>query len=116
MASLNFVAIRNLLHDRVRFLITLAGVAVAIVLIFLQGGMYLGFMSNASATIDHSRADLWIVENPFRRFHGNRARKVRLHEPAPLLARINDVLDVAIWQGRKIAKQVGPPVTASELR
>jgi putative ABC transport system permease protein len=72
MASLSFVALRNLVHDRVRFLITLAGIAVAIVLIFLQGGMYLGFMQSASGTIDHSAADLWIVSKDSPNFDWSR--------------------------------------------
>ncbi|MFA6318180.1 MAG: ABC transporter permease [Elusimicrobiota bacterium] len=55
------VALRNLLHDKVRFLITLAGITVAIVLIFLQGGMYLGFMKNAAGMIDRTDADVWVV-------------------------------------------------------
>lgn len=60
-ANLAFLAVRNLLHDRMRFAITLAGITVAIWLVFLQGGIYLGFMSNASGMIDRSGADLWIV-------------------------------------------------------
>lgn len=60
-ANLSFIAVRNLLHDRVRFAITVAGITVAIWLVFLQGGIYLGFMSNASAMIDHTTADIWIV-------------------------------------------------------
>ncbi len=60
-ADLSFVAVKNLLHDRVRFAITVAGITVAIWLIFLQGGIYLGFMNNASSMISHTDADVWIV-------------------------------------------------------
>lgn len=71
-ADLSFLAWRNLLHDRVRFAITLTGVTVAILLIFLQGGMYLGFMSNASGMIDQSRADVWIVSRNSPNFDWSR--------------------------------------------
>ncbi len=60
-ADLSFIAVRNLLHDRMRFAITVAGITVAIWLVFLQGGIYLGFMGNASSMIDKSGADIWIV-------------------------------------------------------
>ena len=72
MAPLGFVALRNLAHDKVRLAITVAGVTVAILLIFIQGGMYLGFMRNASGMIDHTRADLWIVSKDSPNFDWSR--------------------------------------------
>mgnify|MGYP001612630068 CR=1 FL=1 len=71
-ADLRFVAIRILLHDRVRFAITAGGVAVAIMLIFMQGGMYLGFMHNASCMIDRSDADVWVVSKNSPNFDWSR--------------------------------------------
>lgn len=71
-ADLTFLAVRNLVHDRVRFLITLGGISVAIVLIFMQGGMYLGYMSNASGMIDRSAADVWIVSKNSPNFDWSR--------------------------------------------
>jgi putative ABC transport system permease protein len=57
MASL---ARRNLFHDKVRLTVTLTGVVFALVLIAVQGGLFLGFTTTTSNIIDHSGADLWI--------------------------------------------------------
>jgi putative ABC transport system permease protein len=58
------LARRNLFHDRIRFAVTLTGIVFALVLIVIQFGLFLGFMTTTSNNIDHSNADLWIV------FHG----------------------------------------------
>lgn len=55
------LARRNLLHDRTRFLVTVAGIAFAIVLVIVQLGLFLGFTQTTSGVIDHSRADLWVM-------------------------------------------------------
>jgi putative ABC transport system permease protein len=55
------IARKNLLHDRVRFLITVVGVTFSVVLIFAQFGIYLGFMQNASIIIDNTDVDIWIT-------------------------------------------------------
>lgn len=71
-ADLTFLAVRNLVHDKVRLLITLAGITIAIMLIFMQGGMYLGYMRNASGMIDRSAADVWIVSKNSPNFDWSR--------------------------------------------
>jgi putative ABC transport system permease protein len=55
------LAIRNLIHDKVRLVVTLTGVAFAVVLITAELGLFLGFASTTSALIDESRADIWVV-------------------------------------------------------
>lgn len=55
------LARRNLLHDRIRFAITLAGVAFAVTLVLVQVGLFLGLLDKASVTIEKSTADIWIV-------------------------------------------------------
>src|SRR5262245_33434632 len=55
------LALKTLLYDRVRFAITVAGVAFAVSLVLIQGGLFLGILSNASVTIEHIDADLWIT-------------------------------------------------------
>jgi len=55
------LARRNLLHDRLRFAITILGVAFAVTLVFVQVGLFLGLLDNASITIEKSSADLWIT-------------------------------------------------------
>ena len=54
------LARRNLLHDRIRFAITLAGVAFAVTLVLVQVGLFLGLLGKATVTIEHSTADIWI--------------------------------------------------------
>jgi putative ABC transport system permease protein len=55
------LALKTLLYDRVRFAITVAGVAFAVALVVVQGGLFLGILSNASVTIEHIDADLWVT-------------------------------------------------------
>ncbi|MDP9194152.1 MAG: ABC transporter permease [Acidobacteriota bacterium] len=55
------LAIRSLLHDKLRFFITVSGVAFAVTLVFVQVGLFIGLMSNASLTIDQIDADLWVT-------------------------------------------------------
>lgn len=55
------LARKNLLHDRIRFAITLAGVAFAVTLVLVQVGLFLGLLGKATVTIENSSADIWIV-------------------------------------------------------
>ena len=58
MASL---ALRNLLHDKVRLVVTLTGVIFAVVLVAVQVGLFIGFQTATSNVIDNSKADIWIT-------------------------------------------------------
>jgi putative ABC transport system permease protein len=55
------LARRNLLHDRLRFAITVAGVAFAVTLVLVQVGLFMGLLGKATVTIDNASADLWIT-------------------------------------------------------
>src|SRR5215467_14486793 len=55
------LAWRNLVHDKVRFLVTLTGIVFAVVLIVVQLGLFIGFTTTTSSLIDRSGADLWIT-------------------------------------------------------
>jgi len=55
------LAWRNLVHDKVRLLVTVTGVVFAVVLIVVELGLFLGFTTTTSGLIDRSRADLWIT-------------------------------------------------------
>jgi putative ABC transport system permease protein len=55
------IALKNLVHDKTRFFITLVGVTFSVVLVFAQFGIYLGFMRNASIIIDNTAVDIWIT-------------------------------------------------------
>jgi len=46
------LAFRNLLHDRIRFLVTALGVAFAVFLMIFQGSLLIGFLGAAAEIID----------------------------------------------------------------
>jgi putative ABC transport system permease protein len=55
------LALKMLLDDRLRFLITVSGVGLSVMLVLVQIGLYIGMLDNASVTIRRSGADLWIT-------------------------------------------------------
>lgn len=55
------LAIRNLVHDRVRFIVTIVGVVFAVVLVNTQLGLFLGFARTTSGIITHAGADIWLM-------------------------------------------------------
>ncbi|HET7434545.1 MAG TPA: ABC transporter permease [Thermoanaerobaculia bacterium] len=57
------LATKSLLHDKLRFFITVSGVAFAVTLVFVQVGLFLGLMDNASLTIKQIDADLWVTSH-----------------------------------------------------
>jgi len=63
-----YVAIRILLYDKIRSLITLLGVVFAVGLIFAQVGIYLGLMQTSSVIIDNTPGDIWVTSKNSRNF------------------------------------------------
>jgi len=55
------LALKMVLHDKLRFFITVAGVAFAVTLVLVQGGLFVGILDNATVTIEHLDADLWVT-------------------------------------------------------
>jgi putative ABC transport system permease protein len=55
------LALKTLLHDKIRFAITVSGVAFAVMLIVVQAGLFLGLLEKATITIDRMDADIWIT-------------------------------------------------------
>ena len=55
------LALQNLLHDRVRLVVTSLGVAFAVFLMIFQGSLLIGFVKAAAEVIDASDSDLWIA-------------------------------------------------------
>ena len=75
------LAWRNLSHDRLRFAVTIAGVAFAVFLMVFQGSLLAGFVRVSSSVIDATDADLWIT-----------ARGVPCFDfPAPLPSRFREL-------------------------
>ncbi|MDP3296647.1 MAG: ABC transporter permease [Thermodesulfovibrionia bacterium] len=62
------VALKIIFYDKVRSLITLAGVVFAVALIFAQIGIYLGLMETSSTIIDHTNGDIWITSRNSKNF------------------------------------------------
>jgi putative ABC transport system permease protein len=63
-----YVALRILLYDKVRSLITLLGVVFAVGLIFNQLGTFLGLMETSSVIIDHAPGDIWVTSKNSKNF------------------------------------------------
>ncbi len=55
------LALRNLFHDRLRFIATLIGIVFSVVLVLVQMGLYSGFGRMVTMMIDHAATDLWVV-------------------------------------------------------
>ncbi len=55
------LATRNLLHDRVRFVVTLTGIVFSVVLSSIQLGLFVGFTRATSDLIRHAGADVWVM-------------------------------------------------------
>ena len=55
------LARKNLLHDRLRFAITVSGVAFAVTLVLVQVGLFMGLLAKATTTIEHADADIWVT-------------------------------------------------------
>jgi putative ABC transport system permease protein len=55
------LARKNLLHDRLRFVITVSGVAFAVTLVLVQVGLFMGLLAKATVTIENADADIWVT-------------------------------------------------------
>ena len=55
------LALKNLLHDRLRFAITVTGIAFAVMLVFVQVGLFRGLLDKATVTIAHLDAEIWVT-------------------------------------------------------
>lgn len=67
------LAWKNLIHDRVRLVVTLTGIVFALVLIVVQFGLFLGFLETSANIVEHSGADLWIAAPAIPHVNGGAA-------------------------------------------
>ncbi len=65
---IGLIAFRNLCHDKVRLVVTLTGIVFAVVLVTLQCGLFLGFLTTISGVIDNSEADIWVASRGVKTF------------------------------------------------
>jgi putative ABC transport system permease protein len=91
------IAIRNLLHDKVRLVVTLTGVVFAVVLIAVQSGLFVGFTSATSTVIDHTDADIWICARGMRNFD--------VTSPLPLEAYYQALTTPGVLEVRRLVVQ-----------
>jgi putative ABC transport system permease protein len=54
------LALKNLVHDKVRLAVTLVGIIFSVVLSAVQLGLFVGFMHATADIIVNSKADIWI--------------------------------------------------------
>ncbi len=54
------LAVKTLTADRGKMFTALVGVVFSIVLVNIQGGLFLGLIHKASMLVDHGRADIWV--------------------------------------------------------
>jgi putative ABC transport system permease protein len=55
------IAIRSLLHHRDKAAAALAGVTFAAMMVFVQGGVYIGFLDAAAGLVTRMGGDLWVA-------------------------------------------------------
>jgi putative ABC transport system permease protein len=55
------LAWKMLFHDKLRFFITLSGVAFSVMLVLVQTGLFGGLLENATITIERMGADVWVT-------------------------------------------------------
>ncbi len=63
------IALDILLHDRVRFLITVLSLGIAITLAVWGSAVYFGTIDGYVNLIDRARADLWVIEKDYKTFN-----------------------------------------------
>ena len=62
------LAFRNIVHDRLRFLLTIGGISFSTFLILFQASLLAGFERAASRVIDSVDADLWLMPRGVQAF------------------------------------------------
>jgi len=99
---MGILARRNLLHDKIRLIVTLTGIVFALVLIVVQFGLFLGFTSTTSNNIDHSGVDAWVVSHGVQYFDTGKPfseRKYYQVLATPGVARAEKYLQMfAVWK------------------
>ena len=93
---------RNLIHDRLRFAVTVVGIAFATFLMIFQGSLLAGFMSASSRIIDLSYADIWVTARGTPCFDFAAPLPERFRDLSLGIAGVRDVHRIAssfaLWQ------------------
>lgn len=95
------IAWKNLTRERTRLVISVGGVAFAVLLILLLRGLYSGFLTQATAYVRGVDTDVWVAraDTPGDFFHS-----VSLQQPAvgERIARVDGVSSVTPFIGRPV--------------
>ena len=54
------IAVKTLIADRGKLFTALVGVCFSVILVNIQGGLFLGMIRKASMLVDHGQADIWV--------------------------------------------------------
>src|SRR5882724_6265156 len=96
------LAWRNLSHDRLRFAVTVAGIAFATFLMIFQGSLLAGFVRASSKVIEASDADIWITPRGTSCFEFVSSVPIRFRDQAMGVDGVDDVKRIvtgfANWQ------------------
>ena len=90
------IALRNLFHDRLRFVATVIGIVFSIVLVTIQMGLYLGFGRMVTTMIDHASADLWVMPRGTKCFEDPSLLNTRERYRALAINGVADAIPVVI--------------------
>ena len=69
MSTAGLLAQRNLTRNRVRFVVSVGGVALALALTFALDAIYAGVANQLTTYIDRSGADVWVGQSGVRNLH-----------------------------------------------
>jgi putative ABC transport system permease protein len=76
------LAWQNIIHDRLRFSVTVLGVSFAVFLMVFQGSLLAGFLRAASRLIDASDSDIWITARGVQAFEFGTTLESRVRDLA----------------------------------
>jgi putative ABC transport system permease protein len=90
------LASRNLFQDRLRFVASLIGVVLSVVLVMVQMGLYFGFSRMVTTMIDHASTDLWVVANGAKCFEDLSILNMSKRNPVLAIDGVAEVIPVLV--------------------
>lgn len=90
------LASRNLFHDRLRFVASLVGIVLSVVLVMVQMGLYFGFGRLVTTMIDHASTDLWIVSNGAKCFEDLSLLNTAMGDDLKAMEGVAEVIPVVV--------------------
>lgn len=88
------LAIYNIAHQPVRFLVTIAGITCATLLMLIQGNLLMSFLGTASKIIDATDSDLWITGRGTPCFEFPASLEARIADLARGIAGVQETVSI----------------------